>query len=511
MSILLVNPLVSPAAESSEKRDYAALLAEARQVKGVSLGKDAWRRLRKSRTSMLSLAFLILLTLLAVFTPLLPLQPPQQVYTSQRYAPPVWELSAPFRLDLSEKLEEIPPQIAEARIELSEVIELLDMRRKEAEAASQDVDMESDRFNQARIDLKAARERLRLATDRVERSAIDASLDSEAALQEYKDAQVEFEITQASYDEISESLGWSAGDASWAKMQAAQEAQEIKSHQSRLTEIKQAPYKEAGFGRLNVFSRFLVRVRLAIFGDWSLASLCGRDELGRDLLSRLFWGARVSLAVGLVSTLVSLVIGVTYGAISGYAGGWVDNAMMRFVDLLYSIPFIFIVIFLVMILGQDQTKAWLESHGIDRITIFFFVVGAIYWLTMARVVRGQVMSLKHEQFIEAARTSGASNARIVFVHIIPNLWSVVIVYLTLTIPSVMLFEAFLSFLGLGVEPPNVSWGLLAHDGMKVINPVVVHWWLVVFPGLALGGTLLALNFLGDGLRDALDPRLKNQS
>ena len=502
-------PAIEP--DSPEQRDYAALLAEARQVKGVSLGKDAWRRLRKSRTSMLSLAFLILISLLAFFTPLLPLQPPQQVYTSLRYAPPVWAFSAPFRLTLLENLDEIPSQTAAAKLDLSEAIEKLHLRRQEAEAATKDVDLEADRFGTARRDLRAARKRLRLAADRVERSTTDSNLDSEAALQEYKDAQLEFEITQESYNEISESLGWSAGDASWANLQTALEAEEIQRHEKRIVEIKQAPYKEAGFGRLNGWNRILVRVRLAIFGDWSLGSLCGRDELGRDLLSRLFWGARVSLAVGLVSTLVSLIIGVTYGAISGYAGGWIDNAMMRLVDILYSIPFIFIVIFLVMILGQDQTKAWLENHGIDRITIFFFVVGAIYWLTMARVVRGQVMSLKHEQFIEAARTSGASNARIVFVHIIPNLWSVVIVYLTLTIPSVMLFEAFLSFLGLGVEPPNVSWGLLAHDGMKVINPVVVHWWLVVFPGLALGGTLLALNFLGDGLRDALDPRLKNQA
>jgi oligopeptide transport system permease protein len=174
------------------------------------------------------------------------------------------------------------------------------------------------------------------------------------------------------------------------------------------------------------------------------------------------------------------------------------------------LPFIFIVIFLITILSEEHTKQWLEDHGINRITIFFFVVGGIYWLTMARVVRGQVLSLKHEQFVEAARTIGASQKRILYLHIVPNLLSVIIVYLTLTIPKVMLFEAFLSFLGLGVQAPDVSWGLLANQGFHVITPVKIFWWLFVFPSLAMGLTLFALNFLGDGLRDALDPRLKNK-
>ena len=265
------------------------------------------------------------------------------------------------------------------------------------------------------------------------------------------------------------------------------------------------------FGKLNFFNRWLVRnCESKCLADRSLNSILGRDELGRDLLARLFWGARISLIVGLVATLVSLVIGVSYGAISGYLGGRVDDIMMRIVDVLYSIPFIFVVIFLVTILGEDSVKARLEAAGIDRITIFFFVVGAIYWLTMARVVRGQVISLKNEQFVEAARTIGAGRQRIIFRHLVPNVLSVVIVYLTLTIPQVMLFEAFLSFLGLGVQAPAVSWGLLANQGFRVISPLKIYWWLFVFPSLALGTTLFALNFLGDGLRDALDPRLKNK-
>jgi oligopeptide transport system permease protein len=200
---------------------------------------------------------------------------------------------------------------------------------------------------------------------------------------------------------------------------------------------------------------------------------------------------------------------VTYGAVSGYCGGWIDDAMMRFVDVLYSVPFIFVVIFLLTILGEERIADELAYWGINRITVFFFVVGAIYWLTMSRVVRGQVISLKHELFVEAARSLGATQTRIIFLHLLPNLLSVVLVYLTLTIPRVMLFEAFLSFLGLGVEPPDVSWGLLANEGIKVITPIKIYWWLILFPSIGLGTTLLALNILGDGVRDALDPRLRD--
>lgn len=254
----------------------------------------------------------------------------------------------------------------------------------------------------------------------------------------------------------------------------------------------------------------LIKARLAIFGTWAIPSMCGTDNLGRDVLSRVFWGARVSIIVGIVATLVSLIIGVSYGAISGFCGGRIDNFMMRIVDVIYSVPFIFVVIFMITIVKEDSIAEVLNSWGIEQIHVFFIMIGMIYWLTMARVVRGQVISLKNEQFVEAARTIGASPTRIIFKHLIPNVMGIVIVYLTLTIPAVMRFEAFLSFLGLGVEAPDVSWGLLVNEGIQVITPIKTYGWLVLYPGLTLALTLFALSFLGDGLRDALDPKMKNK-
>ena len=218
--------------------------------------------------------------------------------------------------------------------------------------------------------------------------------------------------------------------------------------------------------------------------------LIGTDSLGRDLLARLFTGLGVSLAIGAVATTVSLVIGVAWGATAGYLGGVVDEVMMRIVDVLYSLPYIFFVILLMVTFGSN-------------FILMFVAIGAVEWLTMARIVRGQTLSLKQKEFIEAARAAGLSRRAIIARHIVPNLLGPVVVYVTLTIPGVILAESFLSFLGLGVQPPMASLGTLISNGAQDME---LAPWLLIFPSLTMVVTLMCFNFIGDGLRDAIDPK-----
>ena len=255
----------------------------------------------------------------------------------------------------------------------------------------------------------------------------------------------------------------------------------------------------------------LILIVLAIFAPWiaphsysyqnldlgaqppSAEFLLGTDTLGRDLFSRILYGARVSLLVGFVATAVALVIGVSWGIVAGYFGGRVDSVMMRIVDVLYGLPFIIFIILLMVIFGRN-------------IWLLFAAIGAVEWLTMARIVRGQVLTIKNQEYVLAAQAMGGTNMQMFRKHIFPNILGPIAVYATLTIPQVMLLEAFLSFLGLGIQPPMSSWGTLIRYGVESMEE---YSWLLIYPGLTFTITLFALNFFGDGLRDALDPKISS--
>lgn len=246
----------------------------------------------------------------------------------------------------------------------------------------------------------------------------------------------------------------------------------------------------------------------------------GTDELGRDLLARTLYGGAISLTLGLLSAAIAVVIGVAYGAISGFVGGRWDELLMRVVDVLYSLPSLLLLMLLTVSVGavaetlplRPGAGGW-EPLGKEwaRFVVLAIAIGGVGWLTLARVVRGQVLSLREQPFVEAARALGLPTWRILFVHILPNLVGPIVVFATLTVPQAILQESFLSFLGIGVQPPQATWGSLAAEGVRAINPIRFDWWLIVFPCAALSLTLLALNFVGDGLRDAFDVRGRGRS
>ncbi|MCR4316772.1 MAG: ABC transporter permease subunit [Planctomycetes bacterium] len=244
-------------------------------------------------------------------------------------------------------------------------------------------------------------------------------------------------------------------------------------------------------------------------------SLCGTDDLGRDIFSRTLAGGRVSLLIGLCATFVSVLIGVLIGSLSGYKGGWIDNLIMRGVDVLYGIPFLFLIILIMSIVNDLRSTNEFALLGlrdfvqqIGPFPIIFVVIGAFNWMTLARIARGQVLSIRENDYVLAARALGAGTPRILLKHIIPNLLGPIIVYTTLTVPSIILLESFLSFLGLGIQEPHCSWGSLANGGFIALSVVKSHWWLLFFPCAMMAASLFSLNIIGDGLRDALDPRMK---
>jgi len=460
----------------------ARLTAEAKQFRGESLGRDAWRRLRRSRPAFFALVFLGAFGLVSLLVPLLPLPSPVALSLRTRAAAPAWPWGAPLA-------PETTPEPGTAATRFTRNVWNDGWRHRSVAQLTG-----GDELSRASL---VAR--------------VSGALGVAVAVTSVGDAL----FVAAPLD-----LG-DAGRLERAVKEAMRAARFVDPDEEpspdrpgfgserrgfSLAEVRH----ESGYWELGGVDRALVRLRTRLFGLGQTGNWLGTDPQGRDLLARILWGSRTSILVALMAAATSLLIGVTYGALSGYLGGRIDNLMMRVVDVLYSVPFIFIVIFLMTVVNEYRVELE-DGYGIDREVVFFVVIGAIYWLTMARVVRGQVLALKHTEFIQAARVMGASTPRILFLHLVPNVLSIVIVYLTLTIPAVMLFEAFLSFLGLGIEAPKVSWGILAKDGTEAITPIDTTWWLVVFPALAMGSTLLALNVLGDGLRDALDPKQRGRS
>jgi oligopeptide transport system permease protein len=434
-------------------------------VEGTSLWKDAWRRLRKNRAAVAGALVVAFMGICAIGQPLI------AEYVTQ------------FSID--EQHHFVVPKPPGARSVPSEYFSMMD---PEGEFAFDQVDTDEDGF--------LVEGEIEEAYRRYEFRKIDTDSDGVLTYEEYVDAPLSLPPPEF----IPECGKWSMIKRSMAPIEA-RSIFECDANEDGVIEYKDAGKLVAlvsGSGARNILNKFDQDGDIAIDEaeykglPQPKVNVLGTDQLGRDLLTRLVYGARISLAVGLLAPLVSLLIGVTWGATAGYMGGKVDSIMMRIVDVMYGIPFMILVILLVSVFGSD-------------IFILFIALGAIQWLTMARIVRGQVISLKEQEFVDAARCIGVSKPAIIFRHLIPNALGPIIVYTTLTVPAVMLEEAFLSFLGLGIQAPLTSWGALASEGRQIMETAP---WVIIASGGALAVTLMSLNFLGDGLRDALDPQLR---
>lgn len=463
-------------------------------VKGVSLWADAWKRLKKNKMAMAGGVVIIVFTLIAIFADFIAPYSYKEQNPPNAYQPPSFEILVSY----SQAIERFEKKGFLEEYETTEAIEMLKMIERERMKTvefdnylviyslwqmgileQKDVINAHREYNRIKREKEKKIEKMNdkgEETPELQALKAQGSIPTQEEIIERLHEKEYIDKTEIDYDELKEQMN---KDRLLPLNITAKQAVDILIEEGFLKEDKLEDYK-------NITDK--------IASEQKFPHLFGTDNHGRDLFSRIIYGSRVSLSIGFATALVSLLIGVTYGAISGFAGGKVDNVMMRFVDILYGIPYMFFVILLMSIAGRN-------------FYMLFIGIGAVSWMTLARITRGQIISLKNNEYIEAARSIGASRTRIIFKHLLPNAFGPIIVYITLTIPRVMLSEAFLSFLGLGVQPPMTSWGLLASEGKDAI---VTYPWLIIFPGVTLAIVLFFLNFLGEGLRDALDPSLKNK-
>jgi oligopeptide transport system permease protein len=444
----MTEPTTQPEEQTPGGADQYAL------AEGTSLWKDAWRRLFQNRAAVAGLFIVIFMAVVALLYPLISTYVTRFTFDEQHHAyepKPIGARSVPMHNPSLMDPEDAPFASVDAnkdgqidRMELSTFMAQMEFSR---------FDEDGDKF---------------LSPAELEDAPINLIRDSGAATHKV------FDINGDGKVDFAEARG---GKAEIVKMLPDGESRAFIRKYDTNKDRKLSPDEFKG----------VPEPQTHFFGT---------DQLGRDLLTRVMQGARVSLMVGLVATLVSFLIGVMWGATAGFLGGKVDNIMMRIVDVMYGLPFMFLVILLMVIFQEMPASA--------KLYLLFVALGAVQWLTMSRIVRGQVIGLKHREFVEAARCIGVRKRTIIVRHLIPNALGPIIVYATLTVPAVMLREAFLSFLGLGVQAPFASWGSLAAEGAQDLG----HPWLIIFPGAALAATLLSLNFLGDGLRDALDPQVR---